>query len=340
MASINYKFPLLATVVVTALTLTGCGGGSKTVKVVKEYTLYDFTTTPVANTATLDATTLVKIDGIAREADVVVTNGIVDSVSPYYIDETASIVVKYDGTSLDAITINTTIENDTVTATPTTTTYSNFIDYVDTNGDVVVVTASSTTTDETRGLLIVDPYGSLFEYQSFGAWETIHEDYSGTKTVRIGLMSGGYITPVDDIPLDGTAAFDGFMVGYYVEPDGTPYVIVALTDIDVNFATDNMNFRTTQTQVIDIDSVLYDATDLNLAGTLNLYTVGEVRGQYIQGGISTTRGSNELTGMVDGYFYGPNAEEMGGLVYAVADTGIESIDASFGASRGAITITP
>lgn len=98
-------------------------------------------------------------------------------------------------------------------------------------------------------------------------------------------------------------------------------------EVVVNFGERSLDFATTNTQVKQIiDDPFVRNPGLDLSGTL----------KYKEGSNSFTGDINAknsgLSGTADGRFYGPEAEELGG-VFSTRSSGVEAYDGAFGAKK-------
>ncbi|HET9463099.1 MAG TPA: transferrin-binding protein-like solute binding protein, partial [Thiobacillus sp.] len=93
---------------------------------------------------------------------------------------------------------------------------------------------------------------------------------------------------------------------------------------DANFVTRSLTFNTTNTQTSTNWAAFTAAPELNLTGTLT-YAPGT-------NSFAGTVTSATLTGDSTGQFYGPNAEELGG-VFFLKGAGVETYAGAYGAVR-------
>ena len=145
---------------------------------------------------------------------------------------------------------------------------------------------------------------------------------------RIGAFSIGTPTSGDALPSTGSAAFNGVAHGFYFDPvTGYPYATSAKMTANANFGTRSVQFSTSETRRANYElGIQASDNGLNLAGTLS-YSPGV---NALSGSIQTQNGL--LKGQAAGRFYGPAAEEIGG-VYAVQDTGVGRMVGGFGGKR-------
>lgn len=159
-------------------------------------------------------------------------------------------------------------------------------------------------------------------YQTFGVWVTGLVTTSG----RVGAASVGMPTNAASVPSSGLASFIGGSVGSYIDASGERFIVAADSLINADFSTRSLVFTTSNSEAISlINATDSSRPDLNLSGTL-AYAAGS---NSFSGSVSTV---SALTGSASGNFYGPTAQEAGG-VFAVTGSGIEDYRGSFGAVR-------
>lgn len=192
--------------------------------------------------------------------------------------------------------------------------------FVDLGEGAIVAANSADPNLITSVALIADPYYLGYEYQSFGIWET---QVATTGTVG-GVFSTGAPTAGSAIPTTGSASFAGNLAGSYIDPDGLVWFAFADLNVDVNFAARTLDFNSELTSITDLLTPDIPRSDLDLTGTLTY-----------QPGINTftgpvTSGVTGLVGTSTGQFYGPSAQELGG-VFLLRGDGVESYGGAYGA---------
>ena len=137
-----------------------------------------------------------------------------------------------------------------------------------------------------------------------------------------GYAITGFETDSNNIPTTGGATFTGKGEGqYYSNNSSKKYFTVTAT---ANFATRNINLATTHTDT--------NYSYLNLTGTLN-YDEGS---NGITGAVETTGTGTEaskLKGTAEARFYGPAAEEFGGVFSTSNQDGTAGFNGYFGAKK-------
>jgi hypothetical protein len=176
--------------------------------------------------------------------------------------------------------------------------------------------------NSTSVAVMAKPIDLGWDYQTFGIWET---DRDSTTSRKFGAMSVGAPTIGSAIPISGTANFTGYTAGSYVNTAGTGTTVFADLTVGADFANRSLTFSTSNTQTSS-DWVTFTAkSDLNLNGTLT-YAAGTNR---FTGTVNSVGG---LTGNSTGQFYGPNAEELGG-VFLLQGSGVETYAGAYGAKQ-------
>ena len=170
-------------------------------------------------------------------------------------------------------------------------------------------------------VILRDPEEVGFEYQTFGIW--IEGNDFTSSSGRVGNVTAGSVTPAGNIPSITRATYRGESVGWAVLPTGE----FGLTEADVTLTTSDfvtVDFATENTAFGEygLTTIVVGASDLNLTGTLT------VNGSSFSGSVS-----GAITdGTLNGRFYGPNAEEAGGL-FVTTGSGGTAYNGSFGARR-------
>jgi hypothetical protein len=166
--------------------------------------------------------------------------------------------------------------------------------------------------------VVMDPFENFWDYQSFGVWL---KDITPTS-FQLGAMSAGAMTPASALPtsLLTDVTFSGHAGGFFINQLGQLFATDAPMTAVVNFSAQRINFRTDATLVTDptnpLATPVFD-NGLNLTGTWN-YPAGT---SQFSGTVTTQNGL--LAGNASGRFYGPAAEEIGG-VYGLSSTPLET----------------
>jgi hypothetical protein len=172
--------------------------------------------------------------------------------------------------------------------------------------------------------LTVDPFAERWNYQSFGIWAM-----ESGPDIKLGAVSAGGLTQGNSLPTTGTATFNGLAAGFYIDAGGTLWGTAATMRADVNFGSRSILFSTSSTVRGNDpqDPKVGNRDDgLNLSGTLS-YAQGV---NNFSGSLKTQ--NDQLSGQGTGRFYGPAAEEIGG-VYSLSGSGVSRMVGGFGGKR-------
>jgi hypothetical protein len=154
----------------------------------------------------------------------------------------------------------------------------------------------------------IDAFAVGWNYQTFGVWGI---DTSST-TYALGAVSVGSPTAGNALPVSGNANFTGLAAGFYFTDLGAPFATAATMNAIVDFSARSILFSTTSTNKVDASIPAGASTpdpSLNLTGTLG-YSAGV---NAFSGSVSAGAGSGLTSGQASGRFYGPAAEEIGGV---------------------------
>lgn len=162
-----------------------------------------------------------------------------------------------------------------------------------------------------------------WNYQTYGVWLA----QPTATTFQAGAISVGAATPGNAVPPTGTATFTGFTSGFYVDAAQIPYFTSANVNATVTWNTQTIAFNTSNTFAGNLSTGTSPISmpGLNLNGTLS-YAPGT---NQFSGTVNAA--TTPLTGNATGRFYGPTAQEMGG-VYSLTGAG-GSLIGAFGARQ-------
>ncbi|WP_226628841.1 transferrin-binding protein-like solute binding protein [Alloyangia pacifica] len=155
----------------------------------------------------------------------------------------------------------------------------------------------ATSADGDVMLVVADPEQQGYSYQTFGAWQT---GLTGSSRVA-GAGSLGVRTSESQMPTTGTASYYGDSLGQVVT-DGQLSVTTSYIAVDTDFDT---------VEIYSSDTITADPATGEITGDrpdLDFYTAGSVSGTGFAADIVT----DDLSGSLDGQFYGDNAQEVGG----------------------------
>ena len=164
-----------------------------------------------------------------------------------------------------------------------------------------------------------------FNYQTFGAWNRL----SSSTSFDAGVFSLGAATPASAVPVTGTATFNGLANGFFAPSAGAAVFTTANMTAIANFQAQSISFSTTNTQTVSlVNGATTPNGNLNLTGTFN-YQPGS---NLFSGAVATAPASTiQMSGTGTGRFYGPTAQEIGGI-YNLNGTG-GSMIGSFGGKQ-------
>lgn len=176
--------------------------------------------------------------------------------------------------------------------------------------------------------IVSNPRSLAWDYQSFGVWETGLDAENGFY----GAMSLGAPTAGTAIPSSGTASFSGKVVGSYVNDLGKGHTVLANLNVGVDWGTQSLSLSTSGTRM-SADGVAFSAnTSLDLNNQTLSYAAGTngFSGTLTTGATATSPAG--LSGNSSGTFYGPNAQELGG-VFFLRGNGLETYSGAYGAKQ-------
>jgi|GEM_PF-567337 len=146
-----------------------------------------------------------------------------------------------------------------------------------------------------------------WSYQTFGYFfgEANGGFLDNARDVMVGYQSIGKPTLASEMPTAGSADYNGITHGYY---NGNQ--VTALNKLHADFGRRNISYATTGVSQLHTfegtDHVIEDKPAFNLSGSASWeQNTGDFKGD-----IRTAEG---LTGKWQGRFYGPNADEVGGV---------------------------
>jgi transferrin binding protein len=172
--------------------------------------------------------------------------------------------------------------------------------------------------------VVMNPADLGWTYQSFGVWMT---DVS-PGSFQAGAFSAGAVTPGSAVPTVGSATFSGQAGGFYFDGAGARFATDAQMSAVTDFANRKIQFSTTGTLLTDTRTLAQTSSSgLDLRGNWS-YAPGS---SQFSGGVNTADGN--LTGSASGRFYGPSAQEIGGVYGLGSPTGASRMIGGFGGKR-------
>jgi len=299
----NINLKLFTISLTSALVLTGCGGGGGGGGGGSSFTSWSTITKPSE----------VTLDGISTDASYTASSKI-DTITDNGVDltTTASITHRANDTiskiSVSTNNVNVTFDEDGV-------------DTIDDSFTTVVYGYNQAGTDF---FVAAKPIGLNWDYQTFGIWETGRGTGSGTA----GGISIGAATTGSNIPTSGSATYSGYYAGMISDYDGDDFLSRGNINVAADFANRSLSYSTSSSDYISPVT----ATPTWIADS----------NQDMSGTLTYSSATNSFTGtLTDGYgwsgtgtgkFYGPNAEELGG-VFNISGSGLNMHAGAFGAKK-------
>jgi len=167
-----------------------------------------------------------------------------------------------------------------------------------------------------------------WNYQSFGVWLVT----TSLSSTTLGAMSFGSPTLASNVPTSGSGAYNGRSGGAYVDPAGNLFTFSGTMNSTVNFGTQAITFNSTANQITSVSGlVVPPPTNILTINTSLTYAPGS---NQFSGPVTAAGQGTGLTGTLNGTFYGPTAQEMGGTfsLNAVAPSR-EAVVGGFGGKR-------
>jgi transferrin binding protein len=170
--------------------------------------------------------------------------------------------------------------------------------------------------------VIANPYAQGWNYQSFGVWNN-----QSANIREITLSSFGTPTAASAVPSAGSAAFVGKLGGLYVSPGGEGSVATANVNVNANFSARSLTFISTGTSVTRDLHTASAAPNLDLNGTFTYSPSSNSFAGTLQNAGGTMSGSST------GRYYGPTAQELGGVFTVKSPTSVETFAGAYGGKR-------
>lgn len=190
-------------------------------------------------------------------------------------------------------------------------------DTISTSSDITTFTAGA----GDQLAVVVEPTAAGYEYQTYGLWANAPSSFNTT----LGTGSYGASTPTTGVPASGTiASYSGASVGV-AEVGGDTYITASSVQVTTDFNTATVNSSATEGSLLTVPVAVTPAN--TPLPQLDFNGAGPVSGN----GFSANVVGLGVTGDVDGQFYGPAAEEVGGT-FSASGTGIDYFG-SFGARQ-------
>jgi len=305
----NYKYIKAGSVLSAILLLSGCGGGGGS----SAATQPNFT-----NWSSISKPSQVNLEGVSTDSSYVFDGSKVTSTTSHGVDLTAAANVTYRAdNTISKISFST--DNSGVTFDEDAT------DVIGNTGNTVYGYDLA----GTKFLLAADPLTIGWNYQTFGIWETGRGTGSGTA----GAISAGAVTLGSSIPTKDSATYNGHFGGVLSDFDGDDFLTRGSVVVGVNFADKELTFNTTSTQTLSpvaSNPTWSTATAYNITPAANgtKLTYSDATNSFT----GALKDGNNFTGTATGRFYGPNAEELGG-VFNLSGSGLNNHAGAFGAKK-------
>ena len=170
--------------------------------------------------------------------------------------------------------------------------------------------------------MIANPYAQGWNYQSFGVWNT-----QGMTAGRINSLSFGSVTPASAVPSSGTASFVGKLGGVYVSASGDASMASADVRVQADFGNRSLGFASSGTRLTQDLKGTTPAPHLDLAGTLTYSPAANSFAGPLRNAGAT------MSGSTTGRYYGPAAQELGGVFTIKSANTAETLTGAYGARR-------
>jgi hypothetical protein len=162
------------------------------------------------------------------------------------------------------------------------------------------------TSFEKLTLLNMDFGGSGLNYTTYGLWEVRETDFLGDTDERsVFARSFGFLTPDSAMPTTGLATYTGRMDGRYSASLATNQILNGSFQLTADFAAATVTGAFTNVTLEGVNfrdiNVSSSISSNNFLGTVT--TAPAVAGQI----------GPDMSGSIRGGFYGPSAEEVGGV---------------------------
>ena len=201
---------------------------------------------------------------------------------------------------------------------------TNSVSFKTASGDTIQNAYNNTTAvalNQAQTLVSIDaiPSAYSFQYQIYGAWGSYGSSSLASNAVSLGSPSTGA-----GIPTTGTTTVSCSSSGYFVDLAKNAFLTNATMSATINFAAGTITFSTANTGILGgpLGSPISN-NNLDLSGGSITYTVGT---NVLTGSVFS---ANNMVGPVNGLFYGPNANELGGT-YAITNTLVGTMVGGFG----------
>jgi len=181
----------------------------------------------------------------------------------------------------------------------------------------------ATNSTETSFVIGAEPVPQGWNYQTFGVWS---RSPTSSASGMVGASSTGAFTQASNIPTSGTASFQGIAAGLYQLSEFSTYITSADMTLNVDFRNRTADFQTVNSVVTpDVATFASSYPAIDLTGIMQL----DPTRNSMSGTVESRFG---MKGVIQGAFYGPNAQEVGGT-FGLRGDGVESYVGGFGGKR-------
>jgi hypothetical protein len=160
--------------------------------------------------------------------------------------------------------------------------------------------------------------GSGLDYTTYGlwSWNTYDTDTGEILTSRVTAVNFGFPTGASSMPSTGIAAYNGTMTGRLSDSLSSTQSVTGTANLMVDFSTSDVSLNMTN---MTIQGQMF--RNLSGAGSITNNTFVDTNNRFI-GGFTGTLATDpiqpgqigpDMSGTVQGNFYGPSANEVGGV---------------------------
>lgn len=183
---------------------------------------------------------------------------------------------------------------------------------------------SSQPEEQTLNSFYRNPAVAGWSYQTFGYYVSTQDRplLGKLRDQRVGYQSIGKVT--ETLPTQKTLTYKGITHAYYNDKQ-----VTAHNEIKADFSNKSLTYKTTDSSILH--SVEGDWHVIEKRPDLNVTASAKWTNKNRFTGDASTSGG--LKGKIEGQFYGPNAEEVGGVYGLESDAGDVQYVGGFGAKR-------
>jgi hypothetical protein len=172
--------------------------------------------------------------------------------------------------------------------------------------------------------LTADATGA-YNYMTLGMWGDCATNCGvANETGVIGYYVYGQETPAGAIPASGTANYTGATSGNYMDAAGQLFGVTSTVAVSADFLNRSLAMSTASSSVMDGNGVSTAKPDLNIR--MSTLTYGSNSNTF-SGNVSD---EGNRSGTATGRFFGPAAQEIGGVYYVKGTDGSTNIGSFVG----------